>query len=358
MTTFVAFIIVLGVLIFVHELGHFLVAKLAGVRVLKFSLGFGPALLGKKWGETEYVLSAIPLGGFVKMYGENPDEQDIPPEKRDISFAHKPVWKRFLIVLAGPLFNIIFTFLLFFVVFLLVGVPIATDTTMVGKVVEDSPAASAGVREGDRILEMDGVQIDSWRDVYDTVGASEGRPVRFLLEREEKTLVLMVQPKLQRMKNIFGEEQEESRYLVGIQQADIIAYERKGLFSSLHDAFWQTWGYLSLTVTGFIKIIQQVVPASELGGPILIAQIAGKQLAAGWMNLVFFMGMLSVNLGILNLLPVPVLDGGHLVFLTLEAIRRKPLSEKAQIMAQQVGLCLLGSLMIFVFYNDIVRLVH
>lgn len=355
MTTLIAFIIVLGVLVFVHEFGHFLFAKLAGVRVLKFSLGFGPALVGKKWGETEYVLSAIPLGGFVKMYGENPDEQDVPLKEKERSFAHKSVWKRFLIVFAGPLFNIVFTFVLFFMAFLAVGVPTATDTTIVGIVNEGSPAEIAGIEEGDIIQEINGAKINSWVDVFTSIGESGGEPVIFTLQRESVVFPLSVQPELQKVKNIFGEEEGEPRYLVGIQRANVIEYEQKGLFGSFYTAFWQTWGYISLTVIGFIKLAQQVIPASELGGPILIAQIAGQQMAEGWMNLVFFMGMLSVNLGILNLLPVPVLDGGHLVFLTLEAIRGKPLSEKTQIMAQQMGLFLLGSLMIFVFYNDIVR---
>ncbi len=358
MTTFVAFIIVLGVLIFVHEFGHFMVAKLAGVRVLKFSLGFGPTLVGKKWGDTEYVLSAIPLGGFVKMYGENPDEQQIPPEERSLSFAHKSVLQRFLIVLAGPLFNLLFTFFLFWVVFFAVGTPTAQDTTTIGVVTKESAAEQAGIKKGDRVIAIEGKKISSWVDVYTAVNESGGMPLSFTLERNGENLNISVQPKLQRVKDIFGEEKGAPRYLVGIQRADITVYEETDLIPAIQNAFWQTWGYISLTVMGFVKIFQQVVPASELGGPILIAQVAGKQLAAGWMNLIFFMGMLSVNLGILNLLPVPVLDGGHLFFLTIEALRGKPLSEKMQIMAQQLGFGLLGSLMIFVFYNDIARLLH
>ncbi len=358
MTTLFAVIIVLGVLIFVHEFGHFIVAKLAGVRVLKFSLGFGPALFGKKWGDTEYVLSAIPLGGFVKMYGENPDEQQIPAAKKNISFAHKPVWKRFLIVLAGPLFNLLFPFFLFLVVFFCVGTPILQDTTTVGLVIRESPAELAGIKKGDRIVAIGGKNVSGWVAIYTAVNESGGMPLSFVIERGGDNLSFTVQPKLQRGKNIFGEEKGAPRYQVGIQRADVTTYEKTGLVTAINNAFWQTWGYISLTVIGFVKIIQQEIPASELGGPILIAQIAGKQMAAGWINLVFFMGMLSVNLGILNLLPVPVLDGGHLFFLTIEALRRKPLSERMQIMAQQFGLCLLGSLMIFVFYNDIVRLFH
>ncbi len=358
MTTFAAFIIVLGVLIFVHEFGHFLFAKLAGVRVLKFSLGFGPALIGKKWGDTEYVLSAIPLGGFVKMYGENPDEQEVPEEEKEISFAHKSVGKRFMIVFAGPLFNLLFTFVLFFAVFFMVGTPTAKDTTIVGTVTKESPAELAGIKEGDQVVAIGEKAASSWMDIYTAVKESGGLPLSFTLKRGGETVDITVQPKLQRVKNLFGEEKGAPRYLIGIQRADIAVYEKTGFFAAINNAFWQTWGYISLTVMSFVKLIQQVVPASELGGPILIAQVAGKQLAAGWMNLIFFMGMLSVNLGILNLLPVPVLDGGHLFFLSLEALRGKPLSEGVQIRAQQVGLVLLGALMIFVFYNDITRILH
>jgi len=146
--------------------------------------------------------------------------------------------------------------------------------------------------------------------------------------------------------------------MIGIMKADDLTYEKSSLLGAMRSACLQTWMYISLTVMGFIKIIQQVVPASEIGGPILIAQIAGEQMKAGWLNLIYFICLLSVNLGILNLLPIPVLDGGHLTFLTIEGLRRKPMNERTQIVAQQVGIGLLGTLMVFVFYNDIVRLLH
>lgn len=355
MTTIFSFILVLGLLIFVHELGHFMFAKLFGVRVLKFSLGFGPRIAGKVIGETEYVISAFPLGGFVKMFGENPDEQNISEADRQVSFAHKTVWQRFFIVLAGPLFNLFFSVFLFFMVFSFVGIPTSVDNTRIGKVNADSPAAAAGLQNDDMILRINDKETLGWLDVLEGVKGSNGDEITIVVKRGNDHLTFGVTPAIDSVENVFGEEVEQ-RFMIGIVKAEELTYANSGIIESFKKACLQTWMYITLTVMGFIKIFQQIVPASELGGPILIAQIAGEQMKAGWLNLIYFMGLLSVNLGILNLLPVPVLDGGHLVFLTIEGIRRKPMDERAQIVAQQVGIGLLGSLMIFVFYNDIVRL--
>jgi len=353
MNTLVSFIVVLGILIFVHELGHFLFAKLFGVKVLKFSLGFGPKLFGRTVGETEYLVSAVPLGGYVKMLGENPEEAAEADPGR--SFAEKPVWNRFFIVLAGPLFNLLFSVVLFFMIFLIMGIPDNRDSTTIGTVTEDSPAMQAGIAAGDTIVAVDGTPITSWMDVLHVVSTSAGETLSFTVLRESAELTIPVTPRLDSVTNVFGEEVEE-RFMIGIVKKEIIEYDRVGPIKALQAGIWQSWMFIYLTFMGVVKIFQNVVPASELGGPILIAQIAGEQARAGWLNLAHFMGLLSVNLGILNLLPIPVLDGGHLVFLTLEAIRRKPLAERAQILAQQIGIALLGTLMLFVFYNDIVRI--
>ncbi|MFT5700615.1 MAG: regulator of sigma E protease [Desulforhopalus sp.] len=354
MNTLFSFILVLGLLIFVHELGHFLFAKLFGVRVLKFSLGFGPRLAGKKFGETEYVISAFPLGGFVKMFGENPDEKEMAAEDKAVSFAHKTVFQRFAIVFAGPLFNLLFSVFLFFMVFAFVGVPTSIDSTTIGKVTENSPAAQGGLEQDDIILQIDDQKTFGWLDVLEAVKTSEGKEISIVVKRADAQLTFKVVPAIDTVKDVFGEEVEQ-RFMIGIMKSDDFTYEDVGFISALKNGVLQTWMYIQLTVMGFVKIAQRVVPASELGGPILIAQIAGEQMRAGWINLVYFMGLLSVNLGILNLLPIPVLDGGHLVFLTIEGLRRKPVAERAQIVAQQAGIGLLGTLMIFVFYNDLVR---
>lgn len=355
MNTVVSFVVCLGILIFVHELGHFLFAKLFGVRVLKFSLGFGPKLFGKTWGETEYQLSALPLGGYVKMFGENPDELGNVGEDLAASFAHKKVWQRFLIVLAGPLFNLLFSLFLFFLVFFFMGLPESHDSTNIGQVTADSPAALAGLEVGDTILRINGQDTLLWLDVLNLVKDSDGNDLTVVVSRGSKEVTLLLEPVIQDVKNIFGEKVEE-RYMIGIVKADELFYSPTNLGGAFEAAYLQTWMYISLTVLGFVKLVQQVVPVSELGGPILIAQIAGKQMEAGLVNFAFFMGLLSVNLGILNLLPIPVLDGGHLMFLSIEAVRRKPLGEKMQIVAQQLGMAFLGVAMVFVFYNDLARI--
>ena len=357
MNTLISFAIVLGLLIFVHEFGHFLWAKFFGVKVLKFSLGFGPKLISKQYGETEYLISAFPLGGYVKMFGENPGElaeERLSPGELKRSFATRPVWQRFLIVAGGPVFNLIFAMLLFFIIALVAGLPQPVDTTTIGGIGQDTPAAEAGLQEGDTILAIDGHATRHWEDVSLLIKDSEGREVVLTLQREDQTLDVAVTPRMETTRNIFGEEVGQ-RYLIGIARSEEVIYEKVGFIKSLQAGISQTWSWMYLTVMGLVKIIQKVVPASELGGPILIAKIAGERMEAGWINFLYFMGVLSVNLGILNLLPIPILDGGHLVFFSVEAILRKPLNLRTMEILQQIGLVLLGTLMIFVFYNDLVR---
>ncbi|UCD65760.1 MAG: RIP metalloprotease RseP [Deltaproteobacteria bacterium] len=357
MNTIISFVIVLGLLIFVHEFGHFIWAKFFGVKVLKFSLGFGPKLISKQYGETEYLISAFPLGGYVKMFGENPGElaeERLSPAELKRSFATRPVWQRFIIVAGGPVFNLIFAMFLFFIIVLVAGLPQPVDTTTIGGVGLDTPAAEAGLQEGDTILAIDGTETTRWEDVSLLIKNSEGREVLLTLQRNDETLEVAVTPRMEKTRTIFGEEIGE-RYMVGIARSEEVIYEKVGLIKSLQAGISQTWSWMYLTVMGLIKIIQKVIPASELGGPILIAKIAGERMEAGWINFLYFMGVLSVNLGILNLLPIPILDGGHLVFFSVEAILRKPLNLRTMEILQQVGLVLLGTLMIFVFYNDLVR---
>ncbi len=357
MNSLISFAIVLGLLIFVHEFGHFIWAKFFGVKVLKFSLGFGPKLISKQYGETEYLISAFPLGGYVKMFGESPGElaeEKLSPGELKRSFATRPVWQRFIIVAGGPIFNLIFAMILFSTIVLVAGLPQPVDTTTISGVGQDTPAAEAGLQEGDTILSIDGTETRRWEDVSSLIMNSEGREVVIILQRDGQTLEFAVTPQMQATRNIFGEEVEK-RFMVGIARSEEVIYEKVGFMKSLQSGISQTWSWMYLTVMGLVKIIQKVVPASELGGPILIAKIAGERMEAGWINFLYFMGVLSVNLGILNLLPIPILDGGHLVFFSVEAILRKPLNLRTMEILQQIGLVLLGSLMIFVFYNDLVR---
>lgn len=357
MNSIIPFAIVLGLLIFVHEFGHFIWAKFFGVKVLKFSLGFGPKLISKQFGETEYRISAFPLGGYVKMFGESPGdlaEEKLSPGDLKRSFSTRPVWQRFIIVAGGPIFNLIFAMFLFFFIVFVAGMPQPVDTTTIGGVGQESPAAEAGLQADDIILSIDGKETRIWDDVSLFIKNSEGRKVVITVKRNDETLEIVVTPRMETTKNIFGEVVGE-RYMVGIARSEELIYEKVGFIESLQVGISQTWSWMYLTVMGLVKIIQKVVPASELGGPILIAKIAGERMEAGWVNFLYFMAVLSVNLGILNLLPIPILDGGHLVFFSVEAILRKPLNLRTMEIMQQIGLVLLGTLMIFVFYNDLVR---
>jgi regulator of sigma E protease len=356
MNSLISFIIVLGVLVFVHELGHFLFAKLFGVKVLKFSLGFGTKLVSRKWGETEYLLSAFPLGGYVKMFGEHQGEDEVPPEEQPRSFSHKPVWQRFGIVAGGPVFNIFFAVLLFFAMFFLAGLPEPMDTTTIGKIASESAAEQAGLQVGDTILSINGQETTSWTQVSELIRESGGQEVTLVVQRDGQDVTMHAKPSMEKIKNLFGEEVGE-RYMLGITRIENIVYQDATLGEALQAAFIQTWNLSYLTVMGIIKIIERVIPATELGGPIRIAEIAGQQMEAGWINLVYFMGLLSVNLGILNLLPIPVLDGGHLLYYLIELVKGSPVSEQAQIAGQYFGLIALAGLMSLAFINDILRLV-
>lgn len=340
--------IVLGVLIFVHELGHFLFAKWGGVGVEKFSLGFGPRLFGKKVGETDYILSAIPLGGYVKLMGDDPSEESSDPEK---SFSQKPVGTRLKVVVAGPLFNLFFAVFVFFVVYM-VGVPVLTSK--IGDLKAGAPAQNAGLQKGDRIVAIEGQKVSRWEQMTKIVHDSAHKKLTFAIEREGKTFAITITPESQTIKNIFGEDTKVG--LIGVMASEETITQRFSPPVAFVKGLWKTGEIISLTVLSIMKIIQRVVPAQTIGGPILIFKMAGEQAALGLLNLAFFVALLSINLGILNLLPIPVLDGGHIIFFTIEAIAGKPLSVKKKEIAQQVGLALLILIMLFAFYNDLMRI--
>lgn len=358
MNTLISFIIVLGILIFVHEFGHFICAKMFRVKVLKFSLGFGPTLVGKQIGETEYVISAFPLGGYVKMYGENPNDE-VEENLIARSFAHKPVWQRFLIVASGPVFNLFFAVFLYFLIYSIFGLPQTFFSTKIAAVAANTPAEAVGLKKDDVIIAIDGQKTEKWGDIVELIGNSEGKPVTLAVKRGDETVETLATPEKKEEKNIFGEPLGSKRYVLGIERTNEIVeiiYEKVSVYGAFKWGVLKTWDLIYLTFITLLKIFQRVVPASELGGPILIAQLAGQQMKAGLLYFTNFMAFISIQLGILNLLPVPILDGGHLVFFSVEALRGKPLSMKTQEMWQQVGLVLLISLMFFVFYNDLVRL--
>lgn len=362
-------IITLGVLIFVHEMGHFIVAKLSNVKVEKFSLGFGPKLFSKRIGETEYLLSAFPLGGYVKMFGEGgyiegaeasppsghaePDsegQRELTEEEKLRSFAHKPPLIRIAIVLAGPLFNLLFAWIAFIMLSML-GVP--TITTKIGEVLKDKPAARAGILKNDLVTSINGKAVSRWDDFASVIVESKGRPLTLGIKRGSRDLQFTVTPEARVAKNMFGEN--INNFAIGVASAGEIVTEYYSPLEAIGKGTTQTYRVIDLTIMSLVKMAQRVVPLDSVGGPIMIAKMAGEQASAGGASFLAFMALLSINLGILNLLPVPILDGGHLVFYVWELVFRKPVKKEVREYAQQIGMALLLGLMVLAFYNDIVR---
>ena len=346
----VSVIILLGVLIFFHEFGHFLAARFAGVGVVKFSLGFGPKIVGKKIGKTEYVLSLIPLGGYVKLLGEDGNEK-LSAEDEKMSFTKKSVWKRIMIIFAGPFFNFLLAVLIYAFIYMY-GIPALSN--VVGEVQKKSAASESGMKKDDKIISINGNKITYWEEIKPIIAESKGQALEFVVERETQTKKIFIKPRLSKTHNIFGEK--ISAYLVGITPANNVVIERRNPWEASIIALKKSWQFSELTIIVFVKMIKGEVSPRNLGGPIFIAQAAGAVAKEGIVPFLFLMALLSVNLAIINLFPIPILDGGHIMFNIIELVRRKPVSMKWQGIFQQIGFVLLLMLMIFVVMVDIERL--
>jgi len=351
MNSALAFVVVLGILIFFHEFGHFIVARLFGVGVEKFSLGFGPRLLGKKVGITDYRISLIPLGGYVKMVGEEPDAE-LDPADIPLSFTHKHVLKRMLIVFAGPFFNFLLALIIFSATFMTAGMYIRQAS--IGDVGADSPAARAGLMKGDRVVAIDGSPVASWDEMADRISSSSGKALVLDVRRNEETFQLEVTPELRSTTNLLGETIE--RHVIGITYSGKTDTQPLSFFGAIWQSLVQTYRVAELMVVIITKVISGDISTDTIGGPIMIAQMAGDQARAGIGSLIWFIALISINLAIINLLPIPILDGGHLLFFAIEAFKGSPVSIKVREVSQQVGLFILILLMILVFYNDLTRL--
>lgn len=349
----VAFIIVIGVLVFIHELGHFLAARFFKVGVDVFSLGFGPKMFKKVKGRTEYCVSAIPLGGYVKMVGEEPGKS-LLPEEQDIAFSNKPLYQKSLIVAAGPAFNFFLAIFIFYVLYQFSGLYLPKP--VIGEVLDDSPAQQAGLLAGDVITVVDGQKIRSFEDVSRIISSSNGQSLDMGVSREGRSLRFSLVPEKQEATNVFGETVD--RHVIGIRGTGEVFHESLNPFQALGRSLADTFGLVKLTIVSVGKMISGSISADNLGGPIMIAQMAGEQAKAGAVNFVWFIALLSVNLGIINLFPIPVLDGGHLVFFGIEAITGKQVSDRWREKMIQFGAALLVVLMVFVFYNDILRIIN
>ena len=420
--TLIYFLIVLGILVFVHEFGHFIMAKMAGVRVEKFSLGMGPKLIGYKKGDTEYLISALPLGGYVKMAGENPDEE---PTGAADEFQSKTVWQRIKIAATGPLTNIVLAFIVMPVVFM-IGVPVE-GPAKVGYVEKGSPGERAGFKAGDVIETVNGRTIHDWTKALSLIAVNPDTDVMVKLDRqgEKKTLTLrpsvatelkigysglvpdmpvevgglipgdpaekaglqagdkliavngktvyhrgqfsallqeykgqpvriIIERKGKRMEKSLAPAHKEGRYMVGVEWKRL-EDRQFGFLESVKLGFQKTIEIVDLTFITLKKLLTFGLSIKTLGGPVMIAQLSGQAAAMGLSAFLGLLAMVSISLGILNLLPIPVLDGGMILFLVIEAIRKKPLSRRTMEIAQSIGAAVLITLIAVVSYNDVMR---
>jgi regulator of sigma E protease len=445
----VSAVVALGILIFIHELGHFLVAKAMGVGVERFSLGFGPRIVSFRGGETEYCISIVPLGGYVKMTGEEAHGEEAihpategPPPDPAKSFASKPLWSRALIVFAGPGMNFVLAAVIFAVMFIVVGVPVSDPTIgrmtadsaavqaglrlrdqvaaidgkpiehwgeieeavtradgrplvftivrngarqdltvtprkvpaktpfnepaevwsigarpysapVIGEVRPGMPAAAAGLQPRDRIVALNGQPIETWEELAESISTRAGEPLTVRVERAGGQMDISVTPKEEVERDALGNETRVGR--IGIAMATSESYKRYGPATAIVRGFVHTWDVTAITALSMWKLVTGTIPASNLGGPIQIGIVVGQAAQQGLIQYAQLVAAISINLAILNLLPVPMLDGGHLLFFAIEAVLGRPLSVRKREIAQQVGLALLLLLMGFALYNDVWR---
>lgn len=344
MSNALIFIFVLGGLVVVHEWGHFIVARLVGIRCERFSIGFGPVIFAKKWGETEYCISLLPLGGFVKLAGESAEEATGKPWE----FESKALWQKFLVVLAGPFMNAFLAFVIFSVVFC-VGQPMLT--TKIGKIMDNTPAQSAGLKSGDVIKSVNGVSVTEWTQVLETIHKSEG-DIAFTIDRTGNSVEVKATPRRESLRDLFGKKRNVA--FVGIAPSSEMAYVKNPLLKAIGMGFDRVW---TLTVMIFYSLgmmITGAMPFKEsVTGPIGIFFMTQQAAAAGAISLFYFMASLSVSLFVLNLLPIPVLDGGHILFVVIEKLKGSPIKAVIKERVTQGGMMALLALMAVVILQDV-----
>ena len=355
-----AFILVLSIIVFVHEFGHYWVARRCGVKIETFSIGFGPELFG--WNDksgTRWKFSLLPLGGYVKMFGDSDESSALPSaevrsmsnDEKNLAFFYKSIGQRFAIVAAGPIMNYVFAVVVLAFLFAIHGQPFSPPE--VGAVQEQSAAAEAGLQSHDKILSVDGDKIERFEDLQRIIGLNAGTPVVLSVERAGKILSVTVTPKIANITDRFGGEHKMAR----------LGVSRQGLEFKHLDPASAVLASVEETVNislGTLKAVGQMIAGTrstdELGGPLRIAQMSGEVTHGGVAGFFWFLALLSINLGLLNLFPIPLLDGGHLAFYAAEKVRGRPLSDRAQEIGASLGLAFVISLMVFSTWNDLVQL--
>jgi regulator of sigma E protease len=361
----VPFLVVLTLLVFVHEMGHYLIGRWSGIRVMAFSIGFGPELLGftDRHG-TRWKLSAVPLGGYVKFYGDEdaastPDYerlQALDPEERSRTFLGAALWKRAATVAAGPIANFILAIVIFAALFMTYGKPVADP--VVSEVKPGSAAAESGIRPGDLLVSIDGTAVTTFDDVRRYVGVRPEMPITVEIRRDGQTLELPMVPKRTEITDQFGNKMELG--IIGIltnQESGKFRQQTFGPLEAVGQGALESWHIVTGTFAYIGNLVTGHMKADQLGGPIRVAQASGQMATLGVAALLQLAAVLSVSIGLLNLMPVPVLDGGHLMFYAIEAIRGRPLGPSTQDIAFRIGFAMVLMLMVFATWNDISSLV-
>ncbi len=352
LTTIVAFIIFLGILIFVHELGHFLMARKMDIRVEEFALGFGPKLFSRKKGETVYSIRGIPLGGFCSMTGEMPvDKEDLDPEEMEIyekakkngrCFFQKSPLKRLAVLVAGPLMNVALAVLAFILIFGIYGIPVEqAQEAVIGELVPGEPAARAGLQGGDEVVAIDGREVENWQEMTEIIRNNPGQELNLTVLRDGSVEEIQVTPQI---------DEETEQGMIGIFGK--VERERVGPLTAVYRGVIQTGQVVALTFQGFAQIISQA-STEDLGGPVMIASIVGQAARTGLENVLNWLAIISVNLAIINLIPFPALDGGRVVFVLIELVSGRAISQEKEGWVHMIGFILLIMLMVFVIYQDV-----
>lgn len=333
-------LVIIAILIFVHELGHFIAARRVGIPVHEFSLGFGPKLLSTRRGETDYSLRLIPLGGFVRMAGEEPGDMENPD-----GFNTRTPWEKMQVSFAGPFMNFVLAVLIYIYAFAVIGVAQPIDDAIIGEVLKDKPAYEAGLKAGDRILAVNNHKINSWNQFVDSIQRNPaGKELQVTISRNQETKVLSMVP-----------VESDGKPIIGV--VNQFTFERQGILTAIKMGFIQTYHMTGAMISSLGMIFTGAVSTKDLAGPVGITNLVGQAANSGLVYLLSFSAFLSINLGFLNLLPIPALDGSRIVFAVVEAIRRKPMNPEREGFIHWVGFLFLMLLILVVTYNDIVRLI-
>ena len=351
MLTTLAIVFVFGSMVMVHELGHYAVAKWIGVKVIEFTFGFGPKLVGYQGKETLYALRLIPLGGFVKLHGMDAEvdtngQAVIAPTYDKRSFMNKPVWQRMAVIVAGSIMNFVLAIILFISVFAYLGVPSPATTNMIGSLVEGKPAAVAGIQPGDRILAVNNELTPDWTRLTEVIWAKPDQVLSITVEKETGKQPQTITVKTEK-------DAQTGHGIIGI--APEIIYTHASILQATGYGLERTLDFTKTIVVLLTQMITGKIPA-DVGGPVMIAQAIGQGAQQGFANLLGLTGILSIQLGLINLFPIPALDGSRLIFLLIEGVRGKPLKPEKENMIHLVGFVLLMAMMIAVTYKDVLRL--